>query len=81
MATVEKKCSDKLCGKGGWKCRCCKPGRRDRTRHRRQVKRGKVKEHVRSEIESQDPHRRILVDGKWVVDPYNDPPPFDQEDD
>ena len=54
MATVEKKISSKAAGKGGPKCRCCL-AHSDRVTFRRRVKRGKLKEHTRKEIDAQEP--------------------------
>lgn len=31
--------SEKRCGPGGFKCRCCGPKRKDRPKHRRAVRR------------------------------------------
>ena len=54
MTTIEKKIGCKIAGKGGVKCRCCGPSTgEDTKRFRRQVKRGKVKEHVRKEVKEQ----------------------------
>ena len=54
MATIDKKIGCKACGPGGMKCACCgpPPGKKRRA-FNRNVKRGKVKEHVRKEIKDQ----------------------------
>ena len=56
MASIEKKIGDKRCGPGGMKCRCCGPALgKPRKAFKRAVKRGPIREHVRHEIDAQDP--------------------------